>query len=241
MQAQTNPLHQYRSSGDVSHSKERALSDREFELLLEGAVELGRTDYYYHADPPMTIYLLGRLGLRRGELVHMKQEWIDWRENEIQIPAHEPCEVGKGGGICGDCKQKAQQRVEHADGLTIGEALEWSWTPKTEAGVRDVYYGHSTRAEMYLERYFAADSYDRYHANGSAVARRVNRSAELAVELDPDGVHPHALRATAATHFADRDLGIYQLKQVMGWKRLSTSKAYVSNSSIQTAKALDAI
>lgn len=236
-----NPLHQYRSSRDIRHSKDRSLDEREFELLLEGAHQLARSDHYYDPDPPMTIYVMGRLGLRRGELVHMRESWINWREKRIEIPAHSPCDMGKGGIVCGDCKQQAQQRVEHADGLSLEEALRLSWAPKTEAGVRHVYYGHDTRAEMYLERYFGSDEYTRYEPSGTAVSRRVKRAAELAPEMDPEDVHPHGLRSTAATQFAAEGLGIYQLMQVMGWVKMSTAEAYISRNSVKTAKALDAL
>lgn len=239
---EANPLHQYRSSGgSVTHSKEKALSEREFELLLEGAAELGRSRYYYDPDPEMTIYVLGRLGLRRGELVHLREDWINWREKQIEIPAHEPCTVGEGGSICGDCVQFARQRADHADELTVDEALEWSWVPKTEAGVRDVYFGHDTRAEMHLERYFESDEYDRYEPGASAAARRCKRAAELAPELDPEGVHPHGLRATAASHFSDQGLETFQLAQVMGWVRMDVAETYLSRSTVQTARSLDSM
>lgn len=237
-----NPLHEWGHSGsDVTHSKEDALSDREFELLLEGAKELSRSEYYYDPDPEMVVYVLGRLGLRRGELVHLDEDWIDWREQRIEIPAYAPCNRGQGNRACGECRQSARQRVEYAGGgLSFEEACDWMWTPKTEAGVREVYYGHDTRAELYLERYFAADGYDRFEASGSAVSRRVERAAELAPELDPDGVYPHCLRATAASSFSSC-LDVYGLKQIMGWEQLSTSKAYISRNSDSTAHQLDAL
>lgn len=237
-----NPLHQYGQSGrDVQHSKEDALNDREFELLLEGATELSRSNYYYKSDPEMVVYVLGRLGLRRAELVHLEEDWIDWREQKIQIPAHSDCDRGRGGQTCGDCRQSARQRLDLAPDdvdLTFQEACDWMWTPKTEAGVREVYYGNDVRAELYLERYFAHDAYTRFEASGSAVGRRVDRAAELADELDPDAVYPHALRATAATKFAAK-LTPFNLKQIMGWKQLSTAMSYVSSNSESTARQLD--
>ena len=47
----------------VAVAVEDALDDREFELLMEGAAELARSEYYYDADPEFIIYVLGRLGL----------------------------------------------------------------------------------------------------------------------------------------------------------------------------------
>lgn len=46
-----NPIHAAgRSGDDVRHSKEDALSDREFVLLLEGARKLSRSDYEHNQD-----------------------------------------------------------------------------------------------------------------------------------------------------------------------------------------------
>lgn len=237
-----NPLHRYGHSGStVQHSKDRALNEREFELLLEGAQRLADSPYYFDADPPMTVYVLGRLGLRRGELAHLEESWIDWRQKMITIPPHEPCDRGEDGGPCGYCRQAARQRVEYADGLTLKDALQYVWVPKTESGARQIYYGHDTRAEMYLERYFGHEAYSRYEASSTAISRRVKKAAENAPELSPEKVHPHGLRATAATHLAGKGLGIYQLMQFFGWRQSTTAEAYVSRNSVKTATQLDAL
>jgi len=147
--------------------------------------------------------------------------------------------MGPDRTICGECRQAAKQRVEHADELTYEEALKWVWTPKTEAGARKIYYGHDTRAEMYLERYFDSDEYERFEASGTAISRRVKKAAEATDELDPEEAHPHGLRATAATYLAGRGLGIYQLCQFFGWEQSQTAENYISRNSVNTAKALD--
>jgi len=242
--SETNPLHQYGQGGNSTrHSKEDALTEREFELLLDGARKLARSDYYYGADPELTVYALGRLGLRRSELNHLREDWIDFRREMISIPSFEACTLGRDGGPCGDCIQSAQQRVKFADGeLSLDEALRWMWVPKTEAGARDVYYGHDTRAQLYLERYFDSPEYTRYEASGTAINRRVHKAAELAPELQPDKVYPHALRATAATHMiSSRDLGVYQLCQIMGWEQFQTAQRYIAKNSEKTARQLDGI
>lgn len=237
----STPVHlKGRSGSTVEHSKADALSEREFELLLEGARRMN-TDYYYAPDPEMTIYILGRLGLRRGELAHLQEDWIDWREKMLCIPVHEPCRKGKDGGVCGYCHQLAEQRVEHADGLELGEALDWMWVPKTEAGARDVYFGFDTRAEMYLERYFESDDYTRYEPSSTAVTRRVKKAAELADGLAPEHVRPHSLRATAATFHASRGLKMLQLMQYFGWKQPSTAEIYIGRNGMNTARSLNAI
>lgn len=238
----TNPIHAAGRSADrVHHSKEDALTAREYERLLEGARSLSRSDYYYTPDPELTIAVLGRLGLRRGELVHLKEDWIDWQRKFITIPQHEKCDFGKGGSVCGYCEQMARQRAEYAEnGLTVDEALEWMWVPKTAAASREVYFGWSPRIELYLERYFDSEHYDRYEASGTAVNRRVKKAAEEA-GLDAESLSPHPLRATSASFHAGRGLSPTALCQMFGWENLSTAECYVSKNSMSTARELDSI
>lgn len=238
-----NPLHAAgRSGNDVHHSKEDALSDRRFELLLEGARKLGESDYYYDPDPLFTVHVLGRLGLRRGELAHLSEEWIDWRNEMIVIPDHHDCSKGDGGAVCGYCHQLARQRVEYSDGtVSMDEALEWMWVPKTAAAAREIYFGFDARLKLAIERYFDSDAYDRYEASSTAVNRRVKKSAELAPELDREDVRPHSLRATAATYHAGRGLEMLPLMQMMGWAQPQTAEIYIGRSGTNTARQLDSI
>lgn len=236
-----NPLHTAgRSGSDVRHCKEDALDDREFELLLEGARDLARSDYYYDADPTFVVQVLGRLGLRRGELAHLSEDWIDWRNEMISIPEHHDCRMGQDGSVCGYCKQLARQRVDVADGLSMDEALSWMWVPKTEAAARDIYFGFDARLKLAIERYFDG-AYDRFGASGTAINRRVKKAAERAPELDPDNVRPHSLRATAATYHAGRGLELLPLMQMMGWAQPQTAEIYIGRNGTNTARQLDAI
>jgi len=239
-----NPIHAAgRSADSVRHSKQDALTPRESEQLLEGARELGQSQYYYGPDPTFTVYLLGRLGLRRGELVHLDESWIDWRNEMICIPEHDSCTMGEDGDVCGYCTQLAQQRVEYADDdvdLDLATAKEWMWVPKTKAASREIYFGWDPRASMYIERYFDSPEYTRYEASGSAVGRRVTKAAELG-GLDPDAIHPHCLRATAATFHAARGLPASGLLQMFGWANMSTAEVYISRNSGNTARQLDGI
>lgn len=70
------------------HSKRDALSNREFEKLLKGARELKE---YQSLQARFVIFMAGRLGMRKGEITHMTQDWVDWKRNMICIPYHEPC------------------------------------------------------------------------------------------------------------------------------------------------------
>lgn len=101
-----------RSAGKPKHSKDYALDEHEFELLLEGCDRMDR-HHDTRLECKFAILVMGRLGLRVGELVHLRNEWIDPEEKTINIPRHEPCRMGKYGDICGTCRQHAQQRTEH--------------------------------------------------------------------------------------------------------------------------------
>lgn len=123
------------SRGKPKNSKDYALDEYEFELLLEGADRMDR-----HPDTLLetkfAILVMGRLGLRVGELVHLTNQWIDTDEKTICIPRHEPCQSGRYGDICGACKQHAQQRTEHNETSVIQARLELlndGWEPFHES------------------------------------------------------------------------------------------------------------
>jgi len=160
----------------------------------------------------------------------------------IEIPDHHDCTKGTNGGVCGYCRQLARQRVEYADGdLTMEEALEWMWVPKTAAAAREVYFGFDARLKLVIERYFESDAYDRYEPSGTAINRRVKKAAEHAAELKREDVRPHSLRATAATYHAGRGLEMLPLMQMMGWCQPQTAEIYIGRSGTNTARQLDSI
>lgn len=97
------------TTSEVRHTKEDALDDLEFELLVDASYGLKPKQ---DLETRFVLLVGGRLGLRRGELAHMAEEWINWRDRRIEIPAQEPCTKGRDGGICGQCRQKAKQKAE---------------------------------------------------------------------------------------------------------------------------------
>lgn len=222
------------------HTKEDALSEREFELLLEGTYEMRD---YYGFQARFIILVGGRLGLRRGEIGHMRESWIDWRRNMIQIPRREPCQKGRDGGVCGYCRSLAEQRVEHAEddeaGITMEQALAETWRPKTEAAIREVPFDHDARAQLVIERFF--DEYDAYPASCQSINRRVKKAAEHADELEPEYVYPHCLRATAATMLAAKGIDLLPFKSMLGWSQIGTAQCYVSESGENTQRALHSL
>lgn len=225
--------HHARSSA-VTHSKEYALSEREFELLVETANEL---DGYQKNDATFILFLAGRLGMRAGEIAHLEESWVNFRENIISIPAHKQCESGQDGSMCGYCKQEVRQAAEH-NGIGYDVVAENWWRPKTEAGVRGVPWDFSPRTQLAIERFF--DEFDGYEHSYTSISRRVKSVAEQADEVSVEDVFPHALRATAATYHASRGLETHALTSFMGWANMSTAHAYIARSDENTRRAVRA-
>lgn len=233
----SHPHDQKRSyQSTTNHCVDDRLSPREFELLLRGAISL---DPGFALQCEFMLQICGRLGLRSGELAHITEEWIDFREQIIHIPKYEPCRKGRDGDVCGHCKQLARQKVEHNDGVKLEDALGKSWVPKTDAAARAVPYGFDPRAEIVIERFF--DEHDEWPVSHNAVGRRLNRAANATDCVDANDVYPHCLRATAATFHAGRGLRAINLQALFGWADLSTARKYVRISGEAVANALDSV
>lgn len=105
----------------VRHSKQDALSERQFERLLATTYTL---DGYWELESRFVILVAGRLGLRAGEIVHMKDEWIDWSQRRIEIPRHQTCDMGRDGGPCATCRRLAEQKMKIVINNQINEIYE---------------------------------------------------------------------------------------------------------------------
>ncbi|WEL29839.1 tyrosine-type recombinase/integrase [Haloferax volcanii] len=219
---------------EVRHTKEDALSDREFELLVEGTYRMD--DDYFALESRLVVFLAGRYGMRAGEIAHMREDWIDWERGMITIPRHQPCEKGRDGKKCGYCRQAAEQMADHNPGLDFETALKYLWSPKTENSAREIPIDATARARIALQRYF--ERFDRFQASRGVVNRRVTWAAEEAEEIDADELYPHALRATAASYYVSRGIDIIALKAMFGWECLSTAQHYLQDSGERTARSL---
>lgn len=217
----------------VQHSREDALDDLAFERLLEGSRRM--KDYYENEGLVLGI-LLGRLGLRRGEAVHIRSEWVDRRDQVIRVPMQDKCTAGEDGGRCGYCRRLARQIADYNDDADFETTLDQMWMPKTDAAAREIPYGFSARAELVLERFF--DRWNQWPYSAQAVTRRVERAAELSEGVDPDRISPHILRATAATHHVGRGLSMRPLMQLMGWSDPSVAEVYIQRSGEATKREL---
>lgn len=235
----------------VRHTKEDVISERQFEQLVESTYRMDGD--YFARESRLVLFAAGRLGMRAGEIAHMKRDWIDWDNQRIVVPTHEPCDDGRGGGICGHCKQAAAQmariRTRNAiegrgidpdtvdiesprfDDVRVDPARFHGqmWSPKTQNAARSIPYARaSTRAALAVEEYF--EHYDEFEASRNVVNRRVDRMAEKVSAVDADKIYPHALRSTAASYFAARGLSAMDLKSLFGWAQFSTAIAYIEES-----------
>jgi integrase len=204
----TNQIQKFDSTSNqtpgpaIRHTHQDALSDREFERLLDACEELREP---YQFDARLICLLGGRLGLRRGEIAHFCVDWLDWDRKLIRIPAFDPCN-------CGYCLRQARSEARNSGHLTKSEALAGRWHPKTAASARVIPFDISLRVELCIEGFAAR--YERFPKSVSTINRRLS---EVVAHSDIDGrVYPHCLRATAASYHSYRGVTPVPLQGLMG-------------------------
>ncbi len=204
-----------------------ALSEKEYKKLLKGAEKLAQPT---RLQAKFVILVAGRLGLRAGEISHMKKGWIDFDREVIDIPYQEDCS-------CGYCKQQAKQEVEYNEELTMEEAMENRWHAKTIHASRAVPFDFSEKTKNIIEKFF--DEYEEYPKSRLSVNRRVEQ-AKRKTDLEKR-IYPHCLRATGATFHAYKGLPAVALQNLMGWADIKTAQKYIRKSAGATAKALNEV
>lgn len=217
----------------VKTSQQSAVTESEFERLVAA------TDKLRHPFDAECLYILisgGRLGMRAGELSHADESWLNRERNQIEIPSYDKCDHSPDLGACGYCRLRARKAVEHNEDLDYETAIAQRWEPKTQASVRAIPYDFSDRVQTVIETFF--DEFGRYCHSRTSVNRRVERVKEAAGMKNHD-LHPHSLRATAATYHAYRGVPPIALQSFMGWSNLSVARKYLRLSGGSTAKALN--
>jgi integrase len=213
-------------------SAELAITPDEFDALLEGARNI---EYPITIESEFLVICAGRLGLRTGEIIHMKRDWVDLDEQWIQIPMHEPCDKGRKREICGYCRRLADQMAEVND-APKEQTRDLYWKAKTVRAARTVPYSFSDRCVDIIERYF--ERFDETMVSSTALKRRFKRAAEEAPQEMPK-ITAHGLRATAAMHHVDTGIDMWALQSLMGWAYPNTARRYILNNSKRTRKLLE--
>lgn len=209
----------------VRHSHQDALTDGEFERLVDATDDL---------RPPFdreALFILiagGRLGMRAGEICHMSREWVNLEREIIDVPAWDPCE-------CGYCRSCATQS-HRKSGVDPEEDFAERWKPKTDHAVRSIPFDFSDRVRAVILAFFEQN--EEYPRSRVSINRRVDRVADAA-GMRRENVYPHALRATAATFHAYRGLPPVALQSLMGWSNLAVAQKYLRLSGGATARALN--
>ena len=158
----------HRDALTTRHTHEDALSEREFELLLETCERLREPKSY---EAQLICLLAGRLGFRSGEITHFRKVWIDQDRDLIEIPQSESCD-------CDYCREQAKQVAANNDNLTFKQALADRWHPKTANSSRVIPFDVSLRVELCIDRFL--DRYDGFPKSRSTINRRVSEAAEEA-------------------------------------------------------------
>jgi len=165
---------------------------------------------------------MGVFGMRVSEMCHIQLDWLDVSEPGfecIRIPSRMQCN-------CYDCTHTgSKKRAESGKGV---------WYAKTKSSARvipgrlniEVFWFIHTflkDAKTDMEIYHREDQVPRARRHVWEVVKRLGKEAGT-----KKTVFPHALRATAATRFAQRpDITASELMTIMGWSRIETANEYI--------------
>lgn len=246
------------------HSKQDALSEREFELLLRAVPKLKEQK---QLETRFILMCAGRMGMRGGEIAHISEDWIDRSKHVLEIPEYDYCTFGKFDDPCGYCRNRARDYMEthnrsfeevvadieekypqleemavksiaqeeHEETeIAFEKALELRWSPKTKNSARSIPYDFDVRIQLTFEDFFEEHSY--FPKSKATLNRRVDNVVEKSnIEKR---VYPHSLRATAAMLHASKDISPYSLMSTMGWETLETARTYIGSSDTSAAREL---
>ncbi|MEZ3115314.1 CheF family chemotaxis protein [Halobaculum sp. MBLA0147] len=182
--------------------------------LYRGAVSLSDSDD--RVDACCTVLLGGRLGLSLDEQAHLHDGWVDWDRGLLRVPESEPC-------ACAACCRTARRRAEGREQSALATLYETCW--QSPHGGRTVSFGWSRRLSAavtaHVDRRREDEAAPAWSAGGDDHSRRVllAAAAEAAPALDPDGVGPDRLRATAARVFAAAGVSAEDLAALLGVER----------------------
>ena len=180
--------------------KREPLDEDEREQLLQAAGAMS-------IEHDFTVRVLVFTGMRVAELVHMKEGWIRWQDEQVRVPPHEPCN-------CGDCRQKASESDRRV--------LDEYWRPKTEMGARTIPVRDPPTWRVMREFYKRNEGYGVTRQTAGDRVRRVAEEAGLKKK-----VSPHVLRHTYGTMIAAGGATVQYIRQTMGHEDLDASADYI--------------
>lgn len=201
-------------------SKEHALNEEEFERVLNAC---DMTDYFL--EDKFLVLSMSKLGLRLGEIAHMKEYWVDFVRGEITIPSHDPCD-------CIYCRNAFKGKSKRRN-IQTDDVMKVQWCPKTKAGARTIWFEFDLELKEVIKSVIT--KYKACPFSTSNIRRRIRKLGERA---GIQKLHPHGLRATAATNFAYDGMDVATLKTIMGWEHIEIAVRYIATSGAMAKKSL---
>jgi integrase len=186
------------------YTREHLLSDSEV-----GAIKEALSNPTEEAVVVTLLYT----GLRVGELIHMRKNWVDWSHDSIHVPGRQPC-------TCTDCRnRKLNEKKKHYPGY---------WSPKTPRGVRTIPMLPNKFPDLsrVLRDFFKNhDTFMEVERNRGCVWEMLQDIIQRA-KLDRK-IFPHVFRGTYARLLARNGLDTFTITQVMGWASLDVAESYI--------------
>lgn len=182
---------------------EHALSPEGFYALYLGSLSI--EDETQRTDACLTILLIGRLGLRPGELIHLHEGWIDWTRGELRVPGYDPC-------ACDVCWEQAQQQAQHSERDAESILRDDCWQPQGTTAPRMLSFGWSNRLTGALRTTFQHRQYLPY--TEAEVRSLLGRAATHVDGIDQDAISVGILRATALEFLASAGFGPRRLAEL---------------------------
>lgn len=207
----------------TGNSKEHVLNEEEFNRALNAC---DMTDS--PLEDKFLVLVMGRLGLRHGETAHIKNYWVDFIRGEITIPSHDPCD-------CNYCWDALKGKLKRQD-IQKNDVKKIQWCPKTEAGARTIYFEFDPELKEVIKRIFT-----KYEACPFTCRNIRERIREIGKRSGLSKLHPHGLRATAATNFAYDGMDAMTLKSVMGWENINIAVKYLATSGALARRSMEKI
>jgi integrase len=56
----------------------------------------------------LIIHALAYIGLRASALAHLTEDWINYQEQRVEVPAFQSCRAGRDGGPCSECVKRLE-------------------------------------------------------------------------------------------------------------------------------------
>ena len=215
----------------MRNAKDETLNEGEFSRLVQTC-----RDSKDSLINQFIVLMAGILGMRIGEIAHIKKHWIDFEKETITIPNYEPCNCK----YCIDCKKldikrrKKPQKKGKKKKKKI-KPMQKRWHPKSSAGARTLPYGFNHDVKRIMEEMF--NKYTEVPLTPIAISHKIRRLGEsIGLKL-----FAHALRATAATRLAYDGMQARPLQVFMGWETLDMAEHYIRTCGSLTKKELDRV